>query len=119
MARPQLIFQGEQSQLLTVDPVALAKEDRSADDAEASGPGWGSVCRPTSVNIRTARGEGTWATQLHAFCSSIAILAVSPQLSTSPARYGRAQEPSIRPADSPSRIIRGPRAYRLEASWRT
>ena len=36
------------------------------------------------------------------------MLAVSPNFSTSPARYGSDQDPSIRLADSPSLIIRGP-----------
>src|SRR5690606_22917142 len=40
-------------------------------------------------------------------------------ISTSCARCGRAQVPSIRDALSPSPISRGPSAYRREGSWRT
>src|SRR5215207_7005169 len=38
----------------------------------------------------------------------MAMFAVSPYLATRPTRCGVAQEPSIRLADSPRRIIRGP-----------
>jgi hypothetical protein len=49
----------------------------------------------------------------------MAMLVVSPKVSTRPVRYGVAHDPSIRLADSPSRIIAGPSAYRFDASWRT
>lgn len=79
----------------------------------------GSTRRPTSVNMRIECFDGTCATYTISSPSSRAMFAVSPVSSTSRARYGRAQVPSSRDADSPRRIRRGPSAYRRLGCWRT
>ncbi len=79
----------------------------------------GSTRRPTSVNIRIECLEGTCATYTISSPSSSAMFAVSPVSSTSRARWGLAQVPSSRDADSPSRMSRGPSAYRRFGCCRT